>query len=41
MVDGEDALMDYGEDNWNGDAEELEGESDSFEERHFVLKFSF
>jgi hypothetical protein len=29
-------LMDYGEDDWDGDAEELEGESDSFKERHFA-----
>lgn len=36
VVEGEDALLDYGKDDWDGDAEEFEGESNSFEERHFV-----
>lgn len=36
VVDGEDTLVDYGEDDWDGDAEELEGESHSFVERHSV-----
>lgn len=36
VVDGEDALMDYTEDDWDCDAKEFEGESDSYEERHFV-----
>ena len=36
VVDGEDALMGYVEDDWDCDAKEFEGESDSFEERHFV-----
>lgn len=36
MVDGEDVLVNYGEDDWDCDAEEFEGESYPFEERHFV-----
>lgn len=38
MVEGENALMDYGEDDWDCDAEEFEAESDSFKEKHFALE---